>query len=96
MQGTIGGRDFAASVVSCARLKHVDQYLDKLQVLPATACTWPEQAQLAWHTSQAWPALPVLFAYRIGAGHAMLRTPATAGKLCFFSRRRQPGRWGVV
>lgn len=32
LQGSIGGHDFACSVVSCARLKHVDQYLDKVQV----------------------------------------------------------------
>lgn len=31
-QGSISGRDFAHSVVSCARLKHVDQYLDKVEV----------------------------------------------------------------
>lgn len=32
LQGWISGRDFAHSVVSCARLKHVDSYLDKCQV----------------------------------------------------------------
>ena len=31
-QGAISGRDFAHSIVSCARLKHVDAYLDKCQV----------------------------------------------------------------
>ncbi len=32
LQGWISGRDFAHSIVSCARLKHVDSYLDKCQV----------------------------------------------------------------
>lgn len=31
-QGWICGRDFAHSIVACARLKHVDSYLDKCQV----------------------------------------------------------------
>ncbi|PSC74405.1 ARF guanine-nucleotide exchange factor GNOM isoform B [Micractinium conductrix] len=34
-QGAISGRDFAHSIVSCARLKHVDAYLDKCQAMPA-------------------------------------------------------------
>ncbi|KAL4418659.1 hypothetical protein ABPG77_007478, partial [Micractinium sp. CCAP 211/92] len=33
-QGWISGRDFAHSIVSCARLKHVDSYLDKCQAMP--------------------------------------------------------------
>ncbi|EFN55516.1 hypothetical protein CHLNCDRAFT_133931 [Chlorella variabilis] len=44
--GSISGRDFACSVVSCARLKHVDEYLDKVQAMPpqlaAIRVTLPE------------------------------------------------------
>lgn len=51
-QGSISARDFAHSVVSCARLKHVDQYLDKVEVrwryeVPLTCCWWP-LVWLAW------------------------------------------------
>ncbi|PRW57749.1 calcium uptake mitochondrial-like [Chlorella sorokiniana] len=38
-QGSISGRDFAHSVVSCARLKHVDQYLDKVEAMPSDLAT---------------------------------------------------------
>lgn len=34
-KGGIAGRDFAHSIISCARLKHVDQYLDRCQNMPA-------------------------------------------------------------
>ena len=34
--GSISARDFALSIVGCARLKHVDGYLDKVHEMPAT------------------------------------------------------------
>ena len=45
-QGSISGRDFAHSVVSCARLKHVDLYLDKTQVCGAGLAVASKEGRL--------------------------------------------------
>ena len=33
-KGSIAARDFALSVVGCARLKHIDEYLDQIEAMP--------------------------------------------------------------
>lgn len=47
MQGFMGGRDFAHSIISCARLKHVDQYLDAVEVGAVPHGTGPYRAAMA-------------------------------------------------